>query len=553
MFPAQSTLIKTITILETSDIHGNLMPWDYLANQPAQGGLAQITTLIKQERSQNPNVLVIDNGDTIQGTPLANYYNTLDIQTPHPIATAFNEMGFDAVVLGNHDFDFGMEVLTRWTDQLAAPVLCANVIRPDGTPGFKPYLIRELDGIQVGILGLTTPGVVNWLPPQNFGELSLADPITTAQRYIPQMRQQGADVIIVAQHTGWEKAPQERSNPASWLQDLSTWESTGSTVGDNVTIALAQTVPGIDLILAGHSHLNVPKAVINNVLIAEPSYWGKALSKFTLQLQQSPQGWKIVSKDATNLSAVEVIPDPSFVEQFTPYHQQTLNYINQPIGQAKAAFVGGTAARYHSSALANLVNTVQIQAAEAAEHPVDLALTAIFTNTGQIPQGQITLRDAYSIYPFDNSLFVVEITGDGLRQALEKNAAYFKPVPSELPDSPEAMIAENQQSYNWDLYTGIDYTLDLTKPVGRRVTRLQFQGKEVRPGQLFQVALNNYRALGGGGYEMFKAGQVLWQSTEGIRELIAQYLTSQDVVDPQDYQSDNFQLVPDLYDYYFGQ
>ncbi|NJK37933.1 MAG: bifunctional metallophosphatase/5'-nucleotidase [Oscillatoriales cyanobacterium RM2_1_1] len=550
--PAQSPLTKTITILETSDLHGNLMPWDYFANQSAEWGLAKIATLIEQERLRNPNTLVIDNGDTIQGTPLAYFYNKIDIQSPHPVAAALNQLQFDVFVPGNHDFDFGLEVLSRWTEQLQATVLCANLVRPDGTPAFKPYILREIDGVTVGILGLTTTGVTNWLPAENFGGLSFIDPIATAQRYVPELRQQGADVIVVAQHTGWEKAPGKRSNASAWLESPNTWESTPSPPGENVTIALAEQVKGIDIILAGHSHLDVPQSVINQVLIAEPSYWGKALSKFTVQLEKRSGGWKIIQKDAVNLPVNGISPNSEFVQRFQSAHEQTLEYINQPIGVAKAAFVGGAAARYHSSALANLINSVQIQAAEGAGYPVDIGITAIFTDTGAIPAGNITLRNAYSVYVYDNRLFVIEINGDMLRRSLEKNAAYFKQLTIPLPDSPKAVVAEQQRSYNWDLYRGIDYALDLTQPLGKRVTRLEFQGKPVEPDQTFRVALNNYRALGGGGYTMFKEGKIIWQSTQEIRELIAKYLTYQEIVDPQDYVSSNFQLVPDLYAYYFG-
>ncbi|MGF1492361.1 MAG: bifunctional metallophosphatase/5'-nucleotidase [Microcoleaceae cyanobacterium] len=557
IIPAQSAQTKTITILETSDLHGNLMPWDYFANQPAEWGLARIVTLVQQERAKNPNLLLIDDGDTIQGTPLANYYNEVDTQSPHPIAEAFNVLGFDAVTLGNHDFDFGVEVLSRWTQQLQAPVLCANVVKPSGEPAYLPYLIKSVNGVKVGILGLTTTGVTNWLPASNFGQFSFTDPVATAQKYVPQMRAEGADVIVIAQHTGWAKAPKQRSHPTAWLEDPKTWVSRGSTTpGENVTIELAQRVPGVDVILAGHSHLNVPQAVVNDVLIAEPSYWGKALSKFTIQLQQRDKVWKVISKTATNLSVEGVEPAKDFVEQFQMAHQQTLDYINQPIGQAKGQFVGGMAARLHNSPLASLINTVQSKAAAAAGYPVDFAITSIFRNQGELPAGEITLRHAYGVYIYDNRLFVLEITGEILRQALEHNAAYFQQIdPQALKQnslsSPREVVAENQRSYNWDLYSEIDYTIDVTRPLGQRVTRLKFRGKPVTPEQTFRVALNNYRALGGGGYSMFKQAKVIWQSTQEIRELVAAHIAQQATLDPKDYTTDNFQLIPDLYQYFF--
>ncbi len=151
---AQDTT-KTITILETSDLHGNLMPWDYYANKEAQWGLAKIATLVKGERAANPNTLLLDSGDTIQGTPLAFYYNTIDTTTPHPMAATMNALAYDAVALGNHEFNYGQDVLNRWIDEAAFPVLSANIRNEDGGEAYTPYVIKDVDGVQVGILGLT--------------------------------------------------------------------------------------------------------------------------------------------------------------------------------------------------------------------------------------------------------------------------------------------------------------------------------------------------------------------------------------------------------------
>ncbi|MFZ1027693.1 MAG: 5'-nucleotidase C-terminal domain-containing protein [Limnoraphis robusta] len=542
---------KIITILQTSDLHGYLMPWDYYTNKPAELGLAKVATLIEQERAKNPNLVLIDDGDTIQGSPLAYYYNKIETQSPHPIATAFNTLGFDAVSLGNHDFDFGMETLSRWIEQLEAPVVCANLRRIDGISVFKPYLIKEVGGVKIGILGLTTPSVKNWLPPENFGGFSFIDPIKTAQEYVPQMRQQGADIVIVAQHTGWTKTPKDyRLNPASWLTSVDTWKNTGATVNENVTIELAQKVEGIDIILAGHSHLNVPKAVINNVLIAEPSYWGKALSKYTIKLSRQGKKWQIIDHDATNLSVEKIQPLPRFVRLLQPEHQKVVSYLNQPIGKSASEFVGGMAARFKGSALAHLINTVQTEAARSMGYPVDMSLTSIFTNQGKIPSGEITRRDAYSIYVYDNRLFILEINGNILRRALEKNAAYFKQINGDLPDAPQAIISENMQDYHWDIYQGIDYTIDITKPVGQRVTRLLLQGKEIQPEKVLRVAINSYRALGGGEFSMFTEGKVLDKSKQEVRELIAEYLSKKKTIHPQDYEDDNLKIEPDIYNYY---
>ncbi|NEP88523.1 MAG: hypothetical protein F6K18_17735 [Okeania sp. SIO2C2] len=287
---------KIITILETSDLHGNLMPYDYYTNQPAEWGLAKVASLIAQERAKNPNLLLIDGGDTIQGTPLTYYYNRIDTEAVHPMAVTMNALKFDAATLGNHEFDYGTNVLSRWISQLNFPIVCANIHKSDDTPAFKPYIIKNVDGIKIGILGLITPTTSNWVPSENIAGLTFENLINTAQKYIPQMRNDGADVITIVQHTGFSKVPKDQRLASAWLTDIQEWKKTGSIPGSNLTLELAQQVKDVNIIMAGHSHHDVPKAIVNNVLIAEPSFWGKALSKYTLVLEIGVKSGKLLLK-----------------------------------------------------------------------------------------------------------------------------------------------------------------------------------------------------------------------------------------------------------------
>ena len=543
----------TITILQTSDLHTNLLPFDYYANRPAEWGLTKVATLIKQERAKDPNALLVDTGDTIQGTPLGFYYAAIDKNAPHPMSLAMNALKFDVSVLGNHEFNYGLGTLDRYIKQANFPILSANTRKSDGSEAYQPYIIKQVNGVDVGILGLTTPAIPNWEKPENIAAIKWDNPVETAKQYVPKMRAEGADVIIINQHTGWELTPRDTTKPENWLTDVSTWVDSGSLPGENVTVALAQQVPGVDVILAGHSHLNVPKTVINGVLIAEPSYWGRALGKVTLQVQRDGESWKVTAKDATNLSVTGVAADPELTNLVYPYHDQTVKYISTPIGTATSEFAGGPKARYIDSPLADLINTVQTEAAAAAGYPVDISLAAIFVDSGMIPAGQIALRDAYSAYIYDNTLYVLEINGDMLRRALEKNAEYFKQVDAAaLPADPKAVVADNARDYNWDIYTGVDYTVDITKPVGQRITRLQFKGQDVTPDQKFRIAINNYRAAGGGGFGMFREGTRVWASTSEIRDLMAAYVQAKGTIDPAQINVRNFTLVPDLYTNYFG-
>lgn len=543
----------TITVLQTSDLHGNLIPWDYYGNKPAEWSLSKVATLVKQERATDPDLLLLDAGDTIQGTPLAYYYNMIDTTTPHPMAATMNALGYDLSAIGNHEFNYGQAVLDRYRTQASFPILSANIRNTDGSEAFQSYIIKDVKGVKVGILAMTTPAIPNWEKPANIEGLRFDDPVETAKTYVPRMRAEGADVVIVVQHIGWERIPKDSGKPESWLTDESTWNDSGSLPNENTSIRLAKEVPGIDVILAGHSHLNVPKAVINGVLLTEPSYWGRVLGKVTLDLKNVDGKWQVVSKDSTTIPVTDVAPDPEITAIAQPYHDQTIQYISTPIGTATAEFEGGPKARYQDSPLADLINAVQAKAAADAGYPVDISLAAIFTDQGMIPQGQIALRDAYSVYIYDNTLYVMQINGDILRRALERDAEYFKQLdPAALPEDPKGVVSDNARDYNWDIYTGIDYTIDVTRPAGERVTKLQLNGQDVTPEQTMRIAINNYRASGGGAFSMFREGTIVWQSTYEVRDLIADYVQEKQTIDPQAINVKNFTLVPDLYGHYFG-
>ncbi len=608
---------KILTILETSDLHANIYPWDYFTAQPAEHGLAKIATLIQLERAANPTgTILLDNGDTIQGTPLATQYvqaqttsaphldqqdqqdrqNQRDhqdqwVQTPfssttdrratpdstilqqshdrdplpsnrsstrypndpHPMAVVMNWLRYDAMTLGNHDFNYSLDILAAFDRDLSCPLLAANICTLDGRPAFKPYLWKTLEGIQIAILGLTTPRIDVWEQPENVAGLRFDPILTTAQAYLPTLRAQGADLVIISLHSGLDRVPSDRS-PAGWLTDHTHWHPTGSLPGENEAIQLAEQVPGIDVILSGHTHQPIPAMWINNVLITQPRFWGSHLAKVTLHLEQHQHRWQIVDKNAILLPVAAVPADPTLLNLTRSHHERTLESLNQPIGRTLTPIPGGYEARFCSSPLAQLINQAQFAAVKAAGIPIDLSLASIYSNLNGIQPGPITLRDAYSIAFFDNTLCVLAITGEILNQALEKTAEYFQQLdPDHLPPDPKEVLAANARHYNWDIYAGIDYTLDLTRPLGQRVTHLRFHDLAIHPDQRFHLVLNNYRARGGGGYDMFKTAESIWQPTTEVRDALVDYIQAHPDLNLQPDPINSMQLIPDLYQIYFGQ
>ncbi|RJS20263.1 bifunctional metallophosphatase/5'-nucleotidase [Corallococcus sp. H22C18031201] len=559
---------RTLTVLQTSDLHSNIFAWDYFTGKAdAKRGLAKVASLIKQERARNPDcTLLIDTGDTLQGTPLGTYYALVDNKPQHPMATAMNELGYAAMALGNHEFNYGLDVLGKFKGEVHFPILGANVRHAlDGSEAFTPYVLRNVCGVTVGILGLVTPGVTTWERSENIPDLRFDDPLATAKTYVPRLKRAGADVIVVAIHSGPDKQPTgNASNADSWLADYADptkWADRGNLPGENEAVQIAQGVPDVDVLLTGHTHQPIPKMLLHNkdgreVLLTQPNRWGSHLAEVQLQLTWNDAHWIVNGHDSRLLAVDAAVSEDAEVARLSQAaHDTTLAYVNRKVGHTTEAFPGGFAGRYVDSPLADLINLVQEEAAHQAGFDVDLSLAALFSNEGALPAGDLTLRDAYSIYIYDNTLYVMEINGSILRRALEVNARYFATLDgNHLPAKPEdaKATAPSVPDFNWDLYSGIEYGYDLTRPAGARLTHLRFLGKDVTDDQVFHIAINNYRAGGGGGYDMFREGHVLWTSADGVRDYIASYLTAHSNLSPRDTNTCNFSLTPDLYGAYFA-
>jgi len=546
--PVQAQEPSSIVILSTSDLHGHIYNWDFFGNNEAPQGLATAATLIKQERAADPNLILLDTGDTIQGTPLIYYYNTQLSDETNPMAVVMNAMDYDAMTIGNHEYNYGQGVLDKFISEAEFPVLSANVRTSDGGEKYTPYVIEDVNGVKVGILGLTTQGIPVWEKPENIEGLRFDDAVAVAQEYVPQMQEEGATVIVALAHSGTHVEPADTRAEGAWETDHTTWVDKGyADVPDqNFIIKLAEAVPEIDVIFAGHAHATIPQSTINGVLIVEPYRWGRGVSKVTLTVDENGT---VTAKTGEYLSGEEVAPDPDILALAEPYQETALGYVNSEIGAATGDFPGAYEARWKDGPLSDFINTVQLQMADEAGYSADLSLAAIFNNEGQFKQGPITMADVYGIYQYDNTLYVIEVTGDILKRALEHDAEYWAQYdPNNPPADIEGLLAGDMRDYNWDMYSGIEYKLDISKPVGERVVELKYNGKDVAPDQTFVLAINNYRGGGGGGYGMFTEGTVLWKSMSEIRDYMAEYIAAKEVLDPNEYYVQNWSLEPaDLY------
>jgi len=514
-----------ITILGTTDLHGNINPIDYYTNKPDNRGLAKVATLIKRIRGEQPNVLLIDSGDTIQGSPLESFHGRKNNQPRDPMMLVMNSLKYDAMAVGNHEYNFGLKVLEKARQEAQFPWLSANTYETKtGKTHYQPYLIRDVAGVKIGILGLTTPGIPNWDNPPNYAGLEFHNPILEAKKWVAVLRdKEKVDVVVVAMHMGLG-------------EDLRTGEvSPGQVPHENDAVQIAKQVPGIDVIFMGHTHRDVPSLYINGVLITQANAWGRHLARADMYLEKSPQGWRVYAKAARTIPTDDrVAADPEVVKLAEPYDRETQAWLGRTIGES-AADLSAKDARFRDTAILDLIQKVQLEAGNA-----DVSMVASFNSEARIAKGPVSVRDIAGLYVYENTLAVLEVTGQQLKAALEHSAEYFKTY---VPGKPiTEQINEKIPSYNFDIAEGVNYELDISKPIGQRIQNLTFKGQPVKPDQKFRLATNNYRVNGGGGYEMYKAAPVVYRSSEEIRELIIDWLEKHKTVPIEP--NNNWKLEP---------
>ncbi|HKR12125.1 MAG TPA: 5'-nucleotidase C-terminal domain-containing protein [Pyrinomonadaceae bacterium] len=496
-----------ITILGTTDLHGNINPIDYYTNKPDNRGLAKIATLINRVRKEQPNVVLVDSGDTIQGSPLESFHSRQNNVRTDPMMLVMNSLNYDAMAVGNHEYNFGLKVLEKARGEAKFPWLSGNTYQKGTERTYhKPYVVKDLAGVKIGIIGLTTPGVPYWDNPPNYAGLEFRDPVPEARKWVHALRtEEKVDVVVIAMHMGVE-------------EDLRTGEqNTGQVPHENKAVAIAKEVPGVDVIFMGHTHREVPSLYINGVLLTQANHWGRHLARADLYLQRESSGWRVYAKSARTIPADDrVEPDPAVVKLAEPYDRQTQEWLDRVVAQSPEDLTAEEA-RFRDTAILDLVQKVQLEAGKA-----DVSMVASFNQNARIAKGPVTVRDLTELYVYENTLAVLEITGQQLKDALEHSAKYYKTY--EPGKSLRELIDDKIPAYNFDIAEGVTYDLDITKPIGSRIQNLRFKGQPLAPTRKLRLATNNYRVNGGGGYTMYKNAPVIFRSSEEIRELMVDWL-----------------------------
>jgi len=514
-----------ITVLGTTDLHGNINPIDYYTNKPDNRGIAKVATLIKRIRKEQPNVVLIDSGDTIQGSPLESFHGRKNNAPPDPMMLVMNSLNYDSMTVGNHEYNFGLKVLEKARGEAKFPWLSANTydIAKQQTH-YKPYIVKEVAGVKIGILGLTTPGIPNWDNPPNYAGLEFHEPLVEARKWVPILRdQEKADVVVIAMHMGLE-------------EDLSTGVmSPGQVLHENEAILIAKEVPGVDVIFMGHTHRDVPSLYINGVLLTQANHWGRHLARADLYLQKTGTGWRMYAKSARTMPSDDhVEPDPEVVKIAEPYDRETQAWLSRQIGESPEELTARDA-RFRDTAILDLIQKVQLDAGKA-----DVSMVASFNPAARIAKGPVSVRDIAGLYVYENTLVVLEVTGQQLKDALEHSAKYFKEY---VPGKPASdLVDEKIPAYNFDIAEGVTYDLDISKPIGQRIQNLRFHGQLLSLTRKLRLATNNYRVNGGGGYDMYKNAPVVYRSSEEIRELIIDWVEKNKTVPTTP--NNNWRILP---------
>jgi 2',3'-cyclic-nucleotide 2'-phosphodiesterase/3'-nucleotidase len=556
--PAKAPRTWSFSILGTTDLHSHVFDWDYYldkAYSDSKGnsvGVARVATLIKQQRAAKgeEHVLLVDAGDIIQGTSLAYYFARVQPITDkgapkHPMAVAMNHMRYDAAALGNHEFNYGIEVLRKFESQCRFPLLGANALDAKTLkPAFQPYTVKRIcvpgaPDIKVGILGLTNPGIALWDKDNVSGKMVFPGLVEQAKKYVPRLRALGCDVVFLTDHSGLDGS-------SSYGDELPYVE--------NASNLVAQQVPGIDAILVGHTHVEVPSYTVKNdetgedVLLSEPYCWGYRLSVFDFELELVRGQWKVTKKTAQTLNPNTVDEDPEIKKLLEADHELVVKYVNTAVGTCTEDLSAADSC-WKDVPIMDFIHQVQMDTVKAGLSASDAALPLIsvaapFSRTADIPAGSVTIKDIAGLYIYDNTLYGKKLTGAQLKDYLEYAAKYYYQVPAGTKvDTATLTNANSFWDYMYDTAAGVSYDIDIAAAEGSRIKNLSYNGTSVTDDQVFVVAVNNYRANGGSGYPHIAAADIAYSSTNEIRQLMIDYVTSKGTLDPKDFAVTNWRLT----------
>jgi 2',3'-cyclic-nucleotide 2'-phosphodiesterase/3'-nucleotidase/5'-nucleotidase len=515
--PAQDT--AHVVLVATTDIHGHATDWDYARQQPFAGGLARVATVVDSLKALYPGgVVVMDAGDLLQGDAFATYFARVKPRDPHPLMEAMNLTGYDVATPGNHEFDWGLGPMRQAITGAAFPYVSGNIYTLAGdTLLYPPYVVLRRQGVRIGVAGFTTPGAMVWNRAQLQGKVRIDRIPAAASRVMEAMRRE-TDVAVALVHSGMD-------GPLSY-------DTTGIG-GEHAAASLATLLVRPDVVVVGHSHRAMRDSVIGGVHFVQPRPFGGSVSITHLDLTRQDDRWRLTRVRSELVSTAQVTPSSRVTQRLARAHGAVLGWVDTPLGTA-AGSMRAAAARVEPTPILAFVNAVQRKRTGA-----DLSAASAFDLEAGFDSGSIRLGQVVALYPYDNTLRAVRVTGAQLKAYLEHSARYFRADPVD-----RISINDSVPGYNYDVIAGARYEIDLRRPVGDRIRNLAVGRRRVRPADSFTLALNSYRQTGAGGYTMLRDAPVVYDKGENIRDLLIEEIRSRREIDPADYAGRDWRIVP---------
>lgn len=544
---AMTTKEKTIDLkfIETSDVHGSFFPYDFINRKPKAGSLARVATYVNQLRSQHgENVILLDNGDILQGQPVNYYSNYVDTTSANIAAQVVNYLRYDAQTIGNHDVETGHRVYDKWVSATHCPILGANVIdTKTNKPYLKPYTILKRGGARIAIIGLLTPAIPNWLGENLWSGLRFEEMVSSARQWMRVVKEQEkADIVIGLFHSGKDGG------------------ITTPHYKEDAALAVAREVPGFDVVFFGHDHTRYADAVTNSegklVACLDPANNAMSVAQADLQLVKKKGRW-CVKESLWKLVDVADLPvDNDFVDHFSAFNETVKAYANRVIGTFENT-ISTRDSYFGNSAFNDLILNLELSITKA-----DVAFNAPVSFDVAIKKGPVRVADMFNLYKYENQLFVMRLTGKEIRKALEMS--YDLWVNTMTSPNDHLLLLDSQTrgdqqrlgfknfSFNFDSAAGIDYEVDVTKPNGQKVKVLKMSnGEPFDENQYYKVAVNSYRANGGGELLTRGAGiakddlddRIVWRSEFDLRHYLMEEIKRLGTLNPQP--NTNWRFVPE--------
>ena len=545
---------QTVTILETTDVHGVILPYDFIEKERIKVSLANSSSYIKKVRNNSKTVLLLDNGDNLQGQPIVYYYNFIDTISTHINAEVMNFLGYDAATAGNHDIEAGHSVYDRLVKSYKFPLLAANAVdRMSGKPYFKPYTIIDRDGIKIAILGLITPAVPTWLPPELYAGIEFLDMVETAKKWIPVIRNENPDIIVGLFHSGWDKRENEKQE--------------GESFDENGSASVAWEVPGFDIIFNGHDHKVVNEKIVNSagdtVLILDGGSRSEKIARADIVFSSDKSSGKRYKHLKGKIIDVESYPaDPEFMKEFGGRKKVIDEYVNKVIATSEAG-ITSRESYFGSSPFVDMIHSIQLEVTKA-----DISFAAPLSFDVSIPKGPVTVGDMFKLYRFENMLYTMSMSGAEIKKYLEfsysgwfntmdgpgDHLLKFRLGKDGKPVLTNGVAWLKNQPYNFDSAAGIDYIVDVSKREGERVfIKSLSDGTAFDFNKTYRVAVNSYRGNGGGGHFYNGAGigkyqlqdRLITSTEKDLRYYIIKYLETRKTIKPVSL--GNWKVIPEAW------